>query len=203
MSTVEIIGNIASLIVLISLMMSSIIKLRWINLIGSFVFGVYGILIKSFPVAFMNFAIVGMNIYYLFKIYTYNSSYNIIEANKNSELIKHYLLKFENDILKFFPKFSLDIKYDSSIIILRDNSPASILLFKEVNSNSREILLDYAFPEYRDFKIGSYLYKEKEFFINKGIKQLIIETNNSKHQEYLNKMGFVKEEDYYKLIINE
>lgn len=34
----EILGYIASLIVLISLLMSSIIKLRWINLLGSAVF---------------------------------------------------------------------------------------------------------------------------------------------------------------------
>jgi hypothetical protein len=38
----EYIGYVASLIVLISLLMSSVKRLRWINMIGSLIFGAYG-----------------------------------------------------------------------------------------------------------------------------------------------------------------
>ena len=54
------IGYIASLIVLVSLLMSSVKKLRWINLGGALLFGIYGFLIGSLPTGFMNFGIVSL-----------------------------------------------------------------------------------------------------------------------------------------------
>jgi len=69
-SLVEWIGYIASLIVLISLVMSSVKRLRWINLTGSLIFAVYGVLISSYPVAVMNLGIVLVNTYYLYQIYS-------------------------------------------------------------------------------------------------------------------------------------
>src|SRR6056297_1798281 len=64
----EWVGYAASLLVLISLLMSSIIKLRWINLIGSAIFCVYGFLIGSIPVGIMNGGIIIINIYYLTQV---------------------------------------------------------------------------------------------------------------------------------------
>ncbi|QEN06411.1 hypothetical protein EW093_16105 [Thiospirochaeta perfilievii] len=58
-----------SFVVLISLTMGSIIKLRWINLIGAAMFSVYSILIGSFPTFIMNFGIVLIDIYFLTKLY--------------------------------------------------------------------------------------------------------------------------------------
>ena len=51
----ELIGYLASLLVLISLLMTSVVKLRIINLIGSFIFAVYALAIRSYPTAVMNF----------------------------------------------------------------------------------------------------------------------------------------------------
>jgi hypothetical protein len=65
----EWLGYLASLIVLISLLMNSILKLRWINLLGSSIFSLYGFLIGALPVGFMNLGIALINIYHLIKIY--------------------------------------------------------------------------------------------------------------------------------------
>jgi hypothetical protein len=61
----EIIGYTASALVAISLMMSSIFKLRVINLIGAALFTLYGLLIGAYPVAVLNFTIVLIDLYYL------------------------------------------------------------------------------------------------------------------------------------------
>ena len=61
----EIIGYFASVLVAISLMMSSILKLRVINLLGAALFTLYGLLIGAYPVAVMNFFIVLIDLYYL------------------------------------------------------------------------------------------------------------------------------------------
>lgn len=65
---IEYFGFAASLAVAISLMMSNIIKLRVLNFIGAIMFVIYGFIIGSMPVAFMNLYIALINIYYLYKL---------------------------------------------------------------------------------------------------------------------------------------
>lgn len=65
---VEWIGYAASILIVISLMMTSIIKLRIINSIGCFLFVIYGIYVKAYPVAISNAVIILINIYNLYKL---------------------------------------------------------------------------------------------------------------------------------------
>ena len=51
---IELIGYTASVILVISMMMSSFVKLRIVNLVGAFLFSVYGFIIGSYPVGFLN-----------------------------------------------------------------------------------------------------------------------------------------------------
>lgn len=68
---VEIIGYIASAIVLISFLMKNIKKLRIINTAGCLIFIVYGVLLNfSIPIIITNAVIVGINIYFLIKMKT-------------------------------------------------------------------------------------------------------------------------------------
>ena len=57
-SILEWLGYLSSVIVAISLTMSSIIKLRWFNLVGAAAFSFYGFMIGSLPVGFLNLFIV-------------------------------------------------------------------------------------------------------------------------------------------------
>ncbi|MCI5055977.1 MAG: hypothetical protein MRY83_07695 [Flavobacteriales bacterium] len=64
----EIIGYAASIFVAVSLSMSNMRKLRWLNLIGAATFVIYALVSpqKLYPVAIVNAYIAFMNIYYLF-----------------------------------------------------------------------------------------------------------------------------------------
>jgi hypothetical protein len=55
-------------LILISLMMSSILRLRLINMVGAAGFSLYGLLIGAYPVAVLNGIIVVVNAYYLVRI---------------------------------------------------------------------------------------------------------------------------------------
>ena len=59
---IEWFGYAASVVVAISLMMSSIVKLRWFNLTGATMFSAYGFVIGAWPVGFLNLFIVAINI---------------------------------------------------------------------------------------------------------------------------------------------
>lgn len=65
---VEWIGYAASILIVISLTMTSIVKLRIINSIGCFLFVVYGLYVKAYPVAISNAVIILINIYNLYNL---------------------------------------------------------------------------------------------------------------------------------------
>ena len=65
---IEWVGYLASVLIAISMFMKDIVKLRFINLIGCLCFVIYGMVIKAYPVALTNLVIVGVNLFYLYRI---------------------------------------------------------------------------------------------------------------------------------------
>lgn len=65
LNIVELIGYAGSVIVVISLTMRSVVKLRLINLVASLLFIAYGLLINAWPIFILNCLIMVINIYYL------------------------------------------------------------------------------------------------------------------------------------------
>lgn len=63
----EILGTIASIIVLISFLMKGETKIRLINIIGAICFVIYGIMINAFSVWFLNGMLCIIHIYKLLK----------------------------------------------------------------------------------------------------------------------------------------
>ncbi|MEQ6375962.1 hypothetical protein RZN22_14290 [Bacillaceae bacterium S4-13-58] len=193
----EWLGYLASLIVLISLLMSSIIKLRWVNLIGSAIFALYGFLIGALPVGFMNLGIVLINVYYLYKIYNSKEYFKLLPIENDSPYVQHFLDFYESGIEKYFSLSEVDpIKSEVKLFILRNMVPAGLFIAKRHNEHTLEIMLDFVIPEYRDFKIGSFIYESsKTYFLSQGYTIFISYSSNPDHINYLKKMGFVEDTD--------
>ena len=72
----EIFGYIGSALVVVSLLMASVVKLRIINTIGSVISGTYALIIGSFPLALMNISLIIINVYYLIKLLKNKDKHN-------------------------------------------------------------------------------------------------------------------------------
>jgi len=199
---VEYLGYLASLIVLISLLMKSIKKLRWINLVGALLFSIYGLFINSLPVAFMNFAIVIININFLVKMYMTKDYFKTLNLEKESEFL-NYFIDYNKDSINEFEDLA-KVNVDSSIklLVLRNTIPAGIFICSKVDESTLKIELDYVVTEYRDFKIGNYIFKDnRELFTSQGYEKFIVKSDNEKHIDYLFKMGFKLEDNVYTKMI--
>jgi len=72
--------------------------------------------------------------------------------------------------------------------------PAGIFLASHYEDETLKVDLDFVIPEYRDFKIGKFIFKDKKsFFHERGYSKLICFASNEKHINYLEKMGFKKD----------
>ena len=77
---IEIFGYIGSALVVVSMLMSSVVKLRVINVIGSVISGTYALIIGSFPLALMNGCLIVINIYNLSKLLKSEKHYELVEG---------------------------------------------------------------------------------------------------------------------------
>ena len=62
-TVIEAIGYLGSALVLISFLMASVVKLRVVNAVGSTIFAVYALIIRSYPTALMNVCLVLINLH--------------------------------------------------------------------------------------------------------------------------------------------
>jgi len=65
----EYLGYIASALLVASLTMTDVVKLRWYNMFGCIVFTAYGVAINAVPVIFTNGLLALVNMYHIIKLY--------------------------------------------------------------------------------------------------------------------------------------
>lgn len=201
MSWMEWIGYGASAFILISMLMTSIVRLRLINLAGCLLFVAYGLLIEAYPVALMNFLIVIVNIYYLVKIQRVKKDdFSILETKPDSDYVKEFLKYYQDDIQQFNPEFDINKpQADECWLLLKDMSIAGIFMTQKQKDKSMKVELDYILKEYRDFRIGTFLYKQnQDFFTKKGVHELLAEPGSKQHNQYLKKMGFMYDGELFR-----
>jgi len=172
-------------------MMSGIIKLRIINLTGAIFFIAYGIVIKAYPIAFVNGVICLVDFYYLYDIFKVKEYFKILEVGKDSALLNYFLDFHDKEIKNYVPSFSFSSNDDKTVFfILRNSIPAGLIYTHKRKDNSLFIELDFVIPGYRDLKIGKYVYKN--IFKKTSVSKLFSYPGNAKHESYLRKMGFEK-----------
>lgn len=73
MLTPDMLGYVASILVGISLLMTDMNRLRYINLVGCMMFVVYGLVIDASPVAIMNGFCALINVHHIVKLHKTSS----------------------------------------------------------------------------------------------------------------------------------
>jgi len=201
----EMIGYIGSVIILVSLLMTNVYRLRQINLIGSLIFAVYGWLIGAWPVLAINLVITGIDAWYLLKMIQVSAFFDLVPSSDVREVyLKRFFLFHERELMAYAPGLTFeDLLEANSNVIFRNMLPVGLFAYRQ-NGPDADIVLDFMIPEYRDFKAGQYLYKTKRmFFKEQGIKRFhAVATHRSQPRYYL-RNGFVREAGQPKHFVNE
>jgi hypothetical protein len=191
------VGYAASAILAVSLALTSIVKFRWLNMIGALIFSIYGFLIGAIPVGILNGIIAFVDLYYLIIIYSKKEIFEILEIRPENKYLIRFLEYHNDEIQKFFPGFSYKPDMNTvSFFILRNMSVAGLFLAHRENENVLKVGLDYVIPEYRDFKNGKYVYlRLRKNFIDSGFTKAMTEGSSLKYIKYLKKLGFKEDEN--------
>ncbi|MFP4147898.1 MAG: hypothetical protein ACLFV0_00225 [Nitriliruptoraceae bacterium] len=191
-TTVELVGYLASLLIVLSLLMASLWRLRIINLLGASVFTVYGVLIGSVPVVLTNGAIVLIDLYYLWRMVTDRSAqayFEVVETPADSPLLARFVAFHREDIARFQPSFTGITPDHLAWSVLRDGVPVGLVL-AHADGEVARIDLDYVVPAHRDQRAGTRFYATPQLFAPHGVTRLSTRAEVDAHRRYLTAMGF-------------
>lgn len=192
---IEIAGYVGSALVVVSMLMSSVVKLRLINTVGSMISATYALIIHSYPLALMNICLIVINIYNLVKLLKSDQQYDLINGKEDDRFLDYFLDHYREDILKYFPANTLSLeKADEIYMVCCNAAPAGVLLGTKKAAGELELMLDYSTPVYRDCSVGKFLYAK---LAEQGYKKLVCTQPKEEHKSYLTKMGFVNENGVY------
>lgn len=192
---VELFGYLGSVLVVVSMLMTSVVKLRVINMVGNIVSGVYSLIVGALPLALMNWSLLVINIYSLYKLLKTKQKYDMVEGKADDTFLLCILERYREDIKNYFQDFAWKKNnFDVAYIVFCEDTPAGILLGKMQKDGTLEVALDYSTPAYRDCSVGEYLYSNLPA---KGIKKVTFSGKSQNHDGYLKKMGFVEENGVY------
>jgi hypothetical protein len=189
----ETIGYLASLLVIISLVMTSVLRLRLISFIGAIAWFIYGVLLSAPPIYITNGIIIAINGYFLLQMLTQKHYFKLLEVDRHSSYLLSFLAFYAQDIGRFFPQFRYEPgKADLVYLVLRDLMPVGLFITERDASGRSLIDLDYVIPGYRDLGPGRFLFSELDKLLpQKGVRLLYSVPGSDKHQAYLRRVGFI------------
>lgn len=191
-SPVELVGYLASALVVASLAMTSVVRLRIVSLVGSVVFVAYGALLPSVPIIITNAAVAGLNIWFLRKEFGPHRDLGAVPITPDAPFLLDFLRSHEADIRAFHPSFELPEPGDFALVLTRDGLPAGALVGTPDGGTLR-LRLDYVMHAYRDSRIGKWLYGSgSRVFTDAGFDRLVTDSDNEALRQYLRGVGFAQ-----------
>jgi len=194
-SPVEVVGYVASVLVVASLAMTSVVRLRIVSLVGSVVFVVYGALLPSIPIMITNAAVAGLNIWFLRKEFAPNRDLGTVPIEPDAPFLLDFLRSHADDIASIHPGFDAPAPGDFVLVLLRDGLPAGALVGAP-DGRTLRLRLDYVMHAYRDSRIGHWLYGAGTgVFTRAGFTRIVALADSEMSRTYLERVGFARSGD--------
>jgi hypothetical protein len=203
LETTEVIGYVASALVVVSLAMTSVVRLRAISLAGSVAFVVYGVLIESLPIVGTNAAIAVLNIWFLRAELGGKRDLGALVVPVDSPYLVDFLGYHLDDIHRFQPGFQPVTDHDLlALLLMRDGLPAGALIGRQVG-DELQIHLDYVSRPFRDSRISTWLYGRGSGVLRRlGVERVSTEPGTEPHRAYLLRNGFVAAGDRLERVLD-
>ncbi len=186
----ELVGYVASALVVTSLAMTSVVRLRVISLAGSVAFVVYGVLIGSIPILVTNAAIAALNVWFLSKELGGRRDLGAVMVPSDSPFLTDFLRHHVSEIRQFQPDYDPGAPFDFALVLMRDGLPAGAVLGQR-HDDTLDVTLDHVLRAYRDSRLGSWLYgRGAAVFRSAGITRITTAAGDETHRNYLERVGF-------------
>ena len=202
----EVIGYLASALIVTGLVMTSLLRLRLLGLAGAIVFCAYAVLIDAIPVLVTNGAVVLVHLYHLQRILrdrARDEYFEVVPWRITGAYVPRFLRFWREDITRFQPDFTGLREDHKAFIVLRDVVPVGLVLYRDLGDGTARIDLDYVTPAHRDQRAARYVFDRGGPFVEQGIERVETTGVTDAHRRYLDHVGFVASGDTYELALTD
>lgn len=194
---VEIVGYVASALIVLSLAMTSVVRLRTISLIGSIAFVAYGLLIGSIPIVITNAAIAGLNVWFLRAELGQRRDLGAVPIALDAPFLADFLASHRADIAAHQPGFQGPAVDGVAFLLTREGLPAGALVGR-VDGSDLILDLDYVMEAYRDSRIGQWVYGKGSGPLRAlGVTRAVTVPRTPSHLAYVKHVGFGPEGEQF------
>ena len=203
---VEVVGWAGSVLLIVSLLQTRLLRLRVLNSFAAAVLVFYNGIIEVWPMVAMNLAIIVINTAQIVRLRRGDAAggYALLEVDPHDEYLRHLLRVHEADIRRFYPAFVFDpaAEHTGVFLILRDDEAAGVVLLADsADPRVARLELDYVTPKYRDFSPGEYVFERSGWFAERGYTHVVAPAGLIPGDPYLRAMGFQQQgEDWVRQV---
>lgn len=193
---IDVVGYMGSALIVLSILQKSILRLRIAGLIGALTFLVYSIAIEAYPIAVVNVIAASIHGWHLRTLIRRKAEiFRILHVEPDSSYLLDFLDFYRDEIQgRFQPEFAYQPSENQvTAFILRDMVPAGLFIGEPQDDHTFHVSLDFVIPQYRDFKIGNYVYSSDSALLTDTTPTCVwANASTREHAKYLTRMGFTE-----------
>ena len=188
----DVLGWGGSALLVFSLLQSSVLRLRALNLVACLILVVFNSVIGVWPMVAMNAVLAAINLWFIARMLRERhdeTAFEVLEVSPTDEYLRHVLRVHGADILRFNPDFVHDPsapEQDAYLVQKGDETVGVVLL--RADGDTAHVLLDYVTPRYRDFSPGEFVWRRSGLLAERGVRRVV--TSPTMVNPYYDRVGF-------------
>lgn len=194
MAWLEAVGWAGSALLVWSLWQTRVLRFRAYNLVASVVLVGYNAAIGVWPMAAVNTAIAAINVLHLTRLLRTRddeATYEVVEVDPTDEYLRYVLRRNAADIEAHNPGFVWDGAAPGrwAFLVLRDTETVGVVLLSDAGGGTAVVELDYVLPRFRDFSVGTFVYRRGGRLAELGFRRLVA-SDRMVDRSYFSRVGF-------------
>lgn len=199
MSWVDAIGYVATALLIASLSLRSVVRVRSLSLGAALLFGVYGLITTAWPVVVAAAVVAALHVNHLSRELRTASDVAAVPIEPDAPFLRDFLQANAEDIAQSQPGYRPDGADTFVRLLTREGLPAGVLV-GEPSGSELVVKLDYVTPAYRDSQAARWMFGPgASTFTDAGFTRLVAKAHTAVHHSYLELMDFRPEGDVYVL----
>ena len=198
----EVLGWVGSAVLVVSLLQTRVLRLRVINLLGSFVLLVFNAIIQVWPMVGMNAALATINLWFIVRMWRERHDGNVftvLGVRPDDTYLWHVLGVHGEDIARFNPQLDLAAwqEADGDAWLVQKGDETVGVVLAVADGDTARVVLDWVTPRYRDFTPGEFVWRHSRLLRDRGFRHVV--TPPGMVAPYYDRLGFRREGDTWVL----
>lgn len=200
MPILEIIGWFGSVLLVVSLLQTRVMRLRVLNSAASAVLVGYNAALGVWPMVAMNAVLVCINLTVIAKMLRQRHdarAYDVVRVGVGEPFLARLLDRHAGDITRFNPApDALLGQAEHAFLVTSGDEVVGVVLSRAGEApDEQQVVLDYVLPPYRDFTPGEFVFRADGPFARMGARRVVASPAMTASSAYLAAVGFVPDGD--------